>query len=280
MRYKLIIEYDGTGFSGFQRQAEVISIQEVIETAIFKFCQERVTLHVAGRTDAGVHALAQVAHFEVPRTLDTAKILGGLNYHLYPHRVAILHVEAAADDFHARFSAKGRAYAYRIISRRAPLTIDADRAWQVMGELDLPAMQQAAQHLIGTFDFSTFRDSDCQGKSPIKTVDALQLEARSLYQALTSSRATDGSVAIHALDYNGPDGPCNDGLYQGREIILTIRARSFLHHMVRNITGSLVQVGLGRWNVEDFIRARDAKDRRAGGPTAPAHGLYFLGVEY
>ncbi len=254
MRYKLIIEYDGTGFSGFQRQAEVISIQGVIEEAIFKFCQERVTLNVAGRTDAGVHALAQVAHFESPRVLDTAKILGGLNYHLYPHRVAILQVEVAADDFHARFSAKGRAYAYRIISRRAPLTIDADRAWQVTGELDLPAMQAAAQHLIGTFDFSTFRDSDCQGKSPIKTVDELRL--REVF--------SDSPFPVTGQ----------------REIVLSIRARSFLHHMVRNITGSLVQVGLGRWSVEDFIRARDAKDRRAGGPTAPAHGLYFLGVEY
>lgn len=254
MRYKLIIEYDGTNFFGLQRQADAPTIQATVEDAIFKFCQERVTLHVAGRTDAGVHARAMVTHFESPRVLDVEKMAGGLNFYLHNRPITILSATLAADDFHARFSAKSRAYEYRIVNRRAPLAIDDNRAWHVIGDLDVTTMQAAAQHLIGTHDFSTFRDSDCQGKTPIKTVTALHLDDTTRQSAIPE---------LH-----------------GRDIVLFIRARSFLHHMVRNITGSLVQVGLGKWSVEDFIRARDAKDRKMGGPTAPSCGLYFLDVEY
>ncbi|TAH37749.1 MAG: tRNA pseudouridine(38-40) synthase TruA [Alphaproteobacteria bacterium] len=243
-RYKIIIEYDGTPFVGWQRQNNGTSVQGCLEEAIYKFCQERVTVTGAGRTDAGVHALSQVAHFDCARDLDSFKISEALNFHLHPHPIAILGAEKVDENFHARFSAKERSYIYRIVNRRAPLAVDRNRAWQIPLPLDAEAMQQAAQHLVGTHDFSTFRDSECQAKSPIKTLHEI-------------------SVAR-----------------DGENISVFVRAPSFLHHMVRNITGSLVQVGLGKWGVENFIRVRDAKDRKVGGPTAPPDGLYFLKVSY
>ncbi len=243
-RYKLTIEYDGSPFVGWQRQNNGVSVQGCIEEAIFKFCQERVTITGAGRTDAGVHALGQVAHFDCARDLDSFKISEALNFHLHPHPIAILSAEKVDESFHARFSAKERSYIYRIVNRRAPLTVDRGRGWLVASPLDHIIMEQAAQNLVGTYDFTTFRDSECQAKSPVKTIHEIKLQ-----------RNFD-------------------------EIMLYIRAPSFLHHMVRNITGSLMLVGTGKWSIDDFINARDAKDRTKGGPTAPPDGLCFLKVMY
>lgn len=244
-RYKLVIEYDGTPFSGFQRQEDgILTIQSCIEEAIFRFSQECVTVMVAGRTDAGVHARGQVAHFDIEKHLDVAKIAGALNYHLEKWPIVIHEAALMPDDWHSRFSAIGRAYRYRIINRRTPLAIELNRAWWVVAPLNERAMHEAAQTLVGTFDFSTFRDSDCQAKSPVKTLSKISVTR------------------------------------EGEEIFLDVEAPSFLHHMVRNITGTLLHVGTGKWTVEDFIKARDAKDRRQGGVTAPACGLYFLRVMY
>ena len=199
---------------------------------------------VSGRTDAGVHALAQVSHFDSTRSLDTEKIVGALNFHLQPHPIVIHEAEEMPDDWHCRFSARSRSYCYRIINRKTPLAIDLHRAWWITAPLDADLMHQAARHLIGTHDFSSFRDSDCQAKSPTKTIKEISVR-----------RVED-------------------------EIFIEVCAPSFLHHMVRNITGSLVNVGNNKWSVDDFIKVRDAKDRKAGGVTAPACGLYFVKVEY
>lgn len=243
-RYKLTLEYDGTGLVGWQRQPVGISIQASLENAVAKFCGERVTVHGAGRTDAGVHALAQVAHLDLAREHDLDTIRGALNYHLRPTPVSVLIVEPVADDFDARRSAIGRVYRYRILNRRPPPMLDRMRVWHVSPPLDLAAMQEGARHLIGRHDFSTFRDSLCQAKSPVKTLDALDVSR------------------------------------YGEEIQIEARARSFLHHQVRNMTGTLKLVGLGQWMPHDVARALEAKDRRAGGPTAPAEGLYLAEVVY
>ncbi len=244
-RYKLTIEYDGTNFVGWQRQNNGVSVQECVEDAIFKFCQERVSITAAGRTDSGVHALGQVAHFDTARTdLDCFKISEALNFHLQPHRIAILSAEKVDENFHARFSAIERSYRYRIVNRRTPLTVDFGRAWHIVPQLDHESMHTAAQNLVGAFDFTSFRDSRCQAKSPIRT--------------------------IHEINVTRQDD----------NVFLFVRAPSFLHHMVRIITGSLAHVGQGKWTAQDFISARDAKDRKYGGPTAPPDGLYFLKVEY
>jgi tRNA pseudouridine38-40 synthase len=243
-RYKLTIEYCGAGFVGWQRQANGLSIQEALEIAIERFCGERVTVFGAGRTDAGVHALAQVAHIDLGREADPDEIRGAVNYHLRPHAISVLQVEPVGRDFDARLSATGRHYLYRILNRRASPALDRGRVWHVAPPLDGAAMQQGAAHLIGHHDFSTFRDSLCQARSPVKTLDALEV-----------SRA-------------------------GEEIRITARARSFLHHQVRNMVGTLKLVGLGRWRPDDVLRALAARDRRAGGPTAPAEGLVLVAVRY
>ena len=243
-RYKLTLEYDGSGLVGWQRQPVGVSIQASLEDAVAKFCGEQVTVHGAGRTDAGVHALAQIAHLDLAREYDPDTIRGALNYHLRPTPVSVLLVEPVADDFDARRSAIGRVYRYRILNRRPPPMLDRMRVWHVSPPLDPAAMQEGARHLIGRHDFSTFRDSLCQAKSPVKTLDALD-------------------VSRH-----------------GEEIHIEARARSFLHHQVRNMTGTLKLVGLGQWSPQDVARALEAKDRRAGGPTAPAEGLYLAGVVY
>jgi tRNA pseudouridine38-40 synthase len=243
-RYKLTLEYDGTELVGWQRQPVGTSIQASLEDAVAKFCGERVTVHGAGRTDAGVHALAQIAHLDLAREHDLDTIRGALNYHVRPTPVSVLLVETVADDFDARRSAIGRVYRYRILNRRPPPMLDRMRVWHVSPPLELAAMQEGARHLIGRHDFSTFRDSLCQAKSPIKTLDALD-------------------VSRH-----------------GEEIHIEARARSFLHHQVRNMTGTLKLVGLGQWRPQDVARALEAKDRRAGGPTAPAEGLYLAEVVY
>ncbi|HEV2303771.1 MAG TPA: tRNA pseudouridine(38-40) synthase TruA [Stellaceae bacterium] len=243
-RYRLTIEYDGRGLVGWQRQANGLSVQEALEAAILRFCGERVTVHGAGRTDAGVHALAQVAHCELARAAPPEVVMSALNHHLRPAAISVLAVAPAPEGFDARLSAILRVYRYRILNRRAPPAVERGRVWHVAPPLDLAAMQEGARHLLGRHDFSTFRDALCQAKSPVKTLDALEL-----------ARA-------------------------GEEIHIEARARSFLHHQVRNMAGTLKLVGLGRWRPEDVARALAARDRRAGGPTAPAEGLSLVEVRY
>jgi len=243
-RYKLTIEYDGAGFAGWQRQANGLSVQEALETAITRFCGERVPVHGAGRTDAGVHALGQTAHLDLTRVVPPEVLRSALNHHLRPAAISVLTAEPAPDAFHARISATCRIYLYRILNRRAPPALERGRVWQVAPPLDVAAMCEGARHLIGHHDFSTFRDSLCQAKSPLKTLDALDL------------RRIDDEIHIEA------------------------RARSFLHRQVRNMTGTLKLVGLGRWHPDDIARALAARDRRAGGPTAPPEGLYLVEVRY
>jgi tRNA pseudouridine38-40 synthase len=243
-RFKLTLEYDGTGLVGWQRQASGLSVQEILETAVERFCGEAVRVHGAGRTDAGVHALAQVAHLDLPRDVDPEEIRGALNHHVRPHAVSVLAVESVPASFHARTSARGRNYRYRILNRRAPPALERNRVWHVGPPLDVAAMQEGGSHLIGKHDFTTFRDALCQAKSPIKTLDALEV-----------SRL-------------------------GEEVIVEARARSFLHHQVRNIVGTLKLVGLGKWSPLHVKRALEERDRRAGGPTAPAQGLCLVAVLY
>jgi tRNA pseudouridine38-40 synthase len=243
-RYKLLIEYDGAPFVGWQLQHNGISVQGVLMAAVSKFCGESVHVQGAGRTDAGVHALGQVAHIDLAKPWDTDTIRDAINAHLRPHPVAVLVAERVADDFDARFSARQRHYVYRIVNRRPDLTLEAGRAWRVPRTLDVAAMHEAAQRLVGRHDFTTFRAAECQAKSPVKTLDRLDAER-------------DGDeVRVHAS------------------------ARSFLHHQVRSMVGSLVQVGEGRWSVDDLARALAARDRDACGPVAPPDGLYLVRVDY
>jgi tRNA pseudouridine38-40 synthase len=243
-RYRLTLEYDGTELAGWQRQANGVSVQELLEAAFEKYCQEQVTAVAAGRTDAGVHALAQVVHVDLERGRDPDQIREAVNFHLKPARIAILDASEAPPDFHARFSATGRRYLYRIVNRRAPLTLDRDRAWAVTRALDAGAMHRAAQVLVGRHDFTSFRDAQCQSKSPVKTLDRLD-------------------VSRH-----------------GEEIAIRAEARSFLHHQVRNMVGTLRLVGEGKWTEADMAAALTARDRSAAGQTAPASGLYLVGVSY
>jgi tRNA pseudouridine38-40 synthase len=243
-RYKLTIEYDGTGLVGWQRQANGLSVQEALETAIAQFCDERITLHGAGRTDAGVHALAQSAHLDLTRSFAPEVLRSAVNHYLRPNAISVLAAESVCDEFDARLSAVGRVYLYRILNRRAPPALSRTRVWHVAPPLDVDAMRAGACQLVGHHDFSTFRDSLCQARSPLKTLDALEV-----------CRAGD-------------------------EIHITARARSFLHHQVRNMAGTLKLVGLGRWHPDDVARALAARDRRAGGPTAPPEGLYLVEIRY
>jgi tRNA pseudouridine38-40 synthase len=243
-RYKLTLEYDGSGLVGWQRQANGLSVQEVLEAAVERFCGVPVTVHGAGRTDAGVHALGQTAHLDLPREASPDVIRNALNHHVKPHAVAVLAVEGVDEHFDARRSARGRVYLYRILNRRPPPALERGRVWHVGPRLDAEAMQAAAQLLIGKHDFTTFRDSLCQAKSPVKTLDRL------------------------------------DVARLGDEIRIEARARSFLHHQVRNMVGTLKLVGAGKWRVADVAAALAARDRRAGGPTAPSDGLYLVEVVY
>jgi tRNA pseudouridine38-40 synthase len=243
-RYRLLIEYDGGPFVGWQMQAGGPSVQGVITEAIAAFADEKVTVHGAGRTDAGVHALGQVAHVDLARDWRPDRVRDALNARLRPHPVAVVAVEKAADSFHARFSAKRRHYLYRIVNRRADLTLERNRAWRVPRPLDAAAMHAAAQRLIGRHDFTTFRAAECQAKSPVKTLDRLDVE-----------RAGD-EVRVYAS------------------------ARSFLHHQVRSMVGSLILVGEGKWSADDLAAVLAARSRAACGPVAPPEGLYLVGVEY
>jgi tRNA pseudouridine38-40 synthase len=243
-RFKLIVEYDGTGTVGWQRQDTGLSIQSALEKAIFHLTNEITAVTGAGRTDAGVHAMAQVAHFDLSKDFAVDKIRDGLNHFLRPANVAVLRAEVAAPDFHARFSATGRHYFYRILCRRAPPVLEKNRVWHVVRGLDAEAMHAGAQHLIGRHDFTTFRSSECQAKSPVKTLDRLDVR-----------RAGD-------------------------EIHIEASARSFLHNQVRSMVGSLKMVGEGKWQPRDMAKSLEAKDRSACGVVAPPEGLYLVGVDY
>lgn len=243
-RYRISIEYDGTPFAGWQRQADAASVQGSIEAAIASFSGEAPTLHGAGRTDAGVHALAQVAHFDLEKAWDAGRVREAVNFYLKPHPVAVLECAVAPDAFDARYSAIMRHYLYRIVMRRAPLTLDRNRAWRIVQPLDWNAMADAAQALIGRHDFTTFRAAQCQAASPLKTLDAFEVER------------------------------------EGDEIRCRVSARSFLHSQVRSMVGSLKLVGEGKWSRADLEAALAARDRTACGPIAPAAGLYLAQVDY
>ncbi len=243
-RYKLTIEYDGTPFVGWQVQDNGVSVQGVMTDAVFAFAGARTVVAGAGRTDAGVHALGQVAHVDLGKEWDADTVRDALNAHLRPHPVAVLTAERVADDFDARFSAIRRHYLYRAVNRRADLALDQQRAWRVPRPLDSSAMHDAAQKLVGRHDFTTFRSSECQAKSPVKTLDRLD-------------------VTRH-----------------GDEVRVTAMARSFLHNQVRSMVGSLIHVGEGKWSAADLAAALAARDRAACGQVAPPQGLYLVRVEY
>ena len=243
-RFKLTLEYDGAPFVGWQRQENGFSVQEALEGAILAMTRESPTAHGAGRTDAGVHATGQVAHVDLSRDWTPFRLAEGLNAHLAPNPVAVLRAERVADDFDARRSASGRVYLYKIVNRRAPLTLDRGRAWAVRQKLDVEAMRAGARALIGRHDFTTFRDSQCQATSPIRTLDRL------------------------------------DVARQGDAILFEVAARSFLHRQVRSMVGSLVDVGAGRWTPRDVKSALEATDRGRCGQVAPACGLFLARVDY
>ena len=247
-RYALRIEYDGQPFSGWQRQASAPSVQENLEIALAKLESDLPSTAAAGRTDAGVHALGQVAHIDMRRDWEPFRLSEALNYHLKPAPIAITAAAAVPDDWHARFSAVERQYLYRLVIRRAPLTHDKGQVWRVMQDLDLAAMKEGAAHLIGNHDFTTFRSTMCQAKSPVKTMD---------------------EITFTAHPYPG-----------GLEIQARLRARSFLHNQVRSIIGTLERVGAGAWAPDRVADALAAKDRAACGPVAPPDGLYLTGVTY
>jgi tRNA pseudouridine38-40 synthase len=243
-RYKLLIEYDGAPFVGWQVQDAGLSVQGQIVVAIEKFCGEHVEVRGAGRTDAGVHALGQVAHVDLARAWKSDTVRDAITAHLRPDPIVVLAAEAVSDSFDARFSAIKRHYRYRIVNRRGDLALLRDRAWRVAGPLDADAMQNAAQRLVGRHDFTTFRHVACQAKSPIKTLDRLEV-----------ARAGD-MLSIEAC------------------------ARSFLHTQVRSMVGALVAVGAGRWSADDLATALAARDRAACATVAPAEGLYLVRVDY
>jgi tRNA pseudouridine38-40 synthase len=243
-RYKLTIEYDGGPFVGWQRQDNGPSIQALIEEAIERFCGERVSLHGAGRTDAGVHATGQVAHFDLSAEKPTETVRAAVNFHLKPHPIAVVEAAIVPADFHARFSASWRRYRYRILNRRAPPALDRGRVWHVAVPLDDAAMADAATLLVGRHDFNSFRSAACQAASSLKTLDLLAV-----------SRA-------------------------GEEIAIDVGARSFLHNQVRILVGTLQLVGRGQWTKRDVAAALQACDRRRAGPTAPPYGLCLMEVRY
>ena len=243
-RYRLLLEYDGGPYCGFQTQADLPSVQGSLERAIAAFSGEAPRITAAGRTDTGVHATGQVAHFDVERTWPARTVRDAINAHLAGEPIAVVEAEEAAADFHARFSAKGRRYLYRILNRRAPPALERGRVWHLKKPLDAEAMHEAAQALVGHHDFTTFRDMACQAKSPMKTLD----EARVWRE--------------------------------GDEIRLSFAARSFLHRQVRSMAGSLAEVGAGRWTAAMLKAALEARDRTACGQVAPAEGLCLVGVEY
>jgi tRNA pseudouridine38-40 synthase len=243
-RFALTLEFDGGPFFGLQRQTNGPSVQQAVEEAVFAITGERATMHAAGRTDAGVHALAMRAHIDVAKPIAPFRLSEALNAKLRPAPIAVTHCEIVADNWHARFSCTGRSYRYRIVNRRAPLTLEAGRAWAIRHPLDAEAMQRAAQSLVGRHDFTTFRSVQCQAASPVKTLDRLDVRR------------------------------------SGEELTIEAEARSFLHHQVRSMVGCLVLVGLGRWEEGRIGEALAARDRTALGLNAPPQGLYFVEATY
>ncbi len=243
-RFALTLEFDGGPFMGLQRQAHGPSVQQAVEEAVLAVTGETVTMHSAGRTDSGVHALAMVSHVDIAKEITPFRLMEALNARLRPAPVAVIGCEAKPDDWHARFSCIGRRYIYRVRNRRAPLTLEKGRAWQVPRPLDETAMHRAAQALVGRHDFTTFRSAHCQAESPLKTLDRLEVKR-------------DGDL-----------------------ITVEAAARSFLHHQVRSMVGTLAMVGLGQWREEQVAEALAAKDRAALGLNAPAEGLYFVEAVY
>lgn len=243
-RWRVTVEYDGGGYVGWQRQDNGPSIQQALEEAVFAFCGENVRVFGAGRTDAGVHAMGQVAHIDIDRPTTADTVRDALNAYLREEPICILDAAEAPEGFHARISARERVYLFRILNRRPPPAIDAGRVWHVPWALDAAAMHEAAQCLVGTHDFTSFRASVCQAKSPVKTLDVLDIQR------------------------------------VGEEIHVHARGRSFLHHQVRNIVGTLERVGAGKWTADDVSAALEARDRAAAGSTAPPEGLYLISVGY
>jgi tRNA pseudouridine38-40 synthase len=243
-RYRLLIEYDGRPYCGFQAQAGLPSVQGSIERAVQSFCGQTLRLHAAGRTDTGVHATGQVVHIDLEKDWKPEVVRDALNAHLRPEPIVVLDAQVAPEDWHARFSARERRYLYRILNRKSPPALDQGRVWHVKKPLDAAAMHAAAQHLVGHHDFTTFRDLACQAKSPMKTLDVARVRR------------------------------------EGEAVLLDFASRSFLHRQVRSMTGSLVEVGVGRWTGDDFKAALEARDRRACGQVAPAEGLYLTFVGY
>ena len=247
-RFALTIEFDGTPFQGLQRQKHGPSVQQSVEEAITATTGEKVNLYSAGRTDTGVHALAMRCHIDIEKDLTPFRLMEALNAHLRPNPIAVNKCEIVDDEWHARFACTGRRYLYRIVNRRAPLTVKKNRAWQVPTPLDHEAMNRAAQHLVGKHDFTTFRSVQCQSKSPVKTLDLLEV-----------SRINT---------------------YQGEEIHIRAEALSFLHHQVRSMVGCLALVGMGRWSEARVAEALAACDRQQLGLNAPPYGLYFVEAVY
>ena len=243
-RFALTLEFDGEPFFGLQRQGHGPSVQEAVERAVLEVTGETVTMHSAGRTDSGVHALAMVSHVDIAKAIEPFRLMEALNARLRPDPIAVLKCEVKPDDWHARFSCIGRRYLYRIVNRRAPLTLDRGRAWHVARPLDAEAMHRAAQALVGRHDFTTFRSAHCQAKDPVKTLDRL------------------------------------DVTRSGDEVTIEAAARSFLHHQVRSMVGTLALVGLGQWSEALVAEALAARDRAALGLNAPAEGLYFVEAQY
>ncbi|QDH72054.1 tRNA pseudouridine(38-40) synthase TruA [Brevundimonas sp. M20] len=243
-RYRLTVEYDGSGYNGFQVQAGQPTVQGALEAAIKAFSGQTIRLAAAGRTDTGVHATGQVVSFDLEKDWPEHTVMNAMNAHLITEAVSVLDCVAVDDEWHARFSATGRKYLYRILNRPGRPALDLGRVWHVKKPLDAEAMHAAAQTLVGLHDFTTFRDVNCQSKSPEKTLDVARVTR------------------------------------VGEEVHLVFEARSFLHRQVRSMTGTLCEVGLGRWTVEDVARALEAKDRAACGPVAPSDGLYLTGVVY
>lgn len=243
-RYRITIEYDGTPFVGWQAQPEGVSVQGALQDALARFCGERILVKGAGRTDAGVHALAQVAHFDLERDWDPFRVQEAINFHLKPHPAVVLDCARVDSAFDARFSATRRHYIYRILCRRSRPVLDVNRVWWIAKKLDAAAMADAALEFMGYHDFTTFRAAQCQAQSPLKTIDSF------------------------------------DVAQEGSEIVLRVSARSFLHNQVRSMTGSLKLVGEGKWRTRDLREALAARDRTRCGPVAPASGLYLARVEY
>lgn len=243
-RYRLLIEYDGRPYHGFQAQGSLASVQASLERAVKGFSGEMRRVQTAGRTDAGVHALGQVVHVDLEKDWKPEVVRNAMNAHLVPEPIAVLEASVAPEGWHARFSATERRYIYRILNRKSPPALDQGRVWHVKKPLDAEAMHDAAQALVGHHDFTTFRDLACQANSPMKTLDVARVRR------------------------------------EGEEVVLAFASRSFLHRQVRSMTGSLAEVGVGRWTAADLKVALEAKDRTACGPVAPPDGLYLVGVDY